>query len=306
MSQHLTETTWEEEIGRVAHGIRRRVLEYTIINNGGYLSQACSAAEILAALYTKIMNLGPSEAPLIPPLFSGVPSNRNKNYQTGAIYNGPNDPNLDRFFLSPTHYSLVLYATLIEVGRLAPEALNYFNKDGYTMEMIGAEHSPGMEVMTGSLAQGLSQAAGIAFARKFRKDSGRVCVMMSDGEFQEGQTWETFQTMAHYQLDNMIVYVDVNRQQCDGLVTEVMNIEPLADKLIAFGAEVHQVDGHNPNALVTPSLNKKSDGQPLVVLCYTDPCAKMEFLRKRAPKLHYIRFTNEQEREEYNLELQKF
>ncbi len=295
-----TQTTepWKIKAQQVAHGIRRRVLEHTINNNGGYLSQACSAAEIFAVLYGKVMNLGPSLAPPIPPPFPGVPGSNNPDYFTGAAYNGPKSPDKDRFFLSPSHYSLVLYAALIETGRMDPAGLAQFNQDGSTVEMIGAEHSPGMEIMTGSLGQGLSQAAGIALARKRRGETGRVWVFMSDGEFQEGQTWEAFQSMSFYQLDNMGIYVDVNRQQCDGRMAEVMNIEPLVDRLGSFGARVFTVNGHNLNELAAPAAITYP-GQPLVVLAYTDPCAGMSILEKRAPKLHYVRFTDEREREAY-------
>jgi transketolase len=298
MEYNLNELSWLAETQRVANSIRRRVLEHTINSNGGYLSQACSAAEILATLYTKIMKLGPSLAPPVPPPFPGVPGNQNRDYFTGAAYNGLKAPNLDRFFLSPSQYSLVLYAALIEVGRMAPEGLAQFNQDGSTVEMIGAEHSPGLEIMTGSLGQGLSQAAGIAFARKRHGDLGRVWVFMSDGEFQEGQTWEAFQAMSFYRLDNMGIYVDVNGQQCDGRMNEVMSIEPLASRLEAFGAKVFQVDGHDPEALAVPALDIPVE-KPLVVLAYTDPCRGMAILKKRIPKLHYLRFTSETERQGY-------
>jgi transketolase len=290
--------SWQIQAKQVAQGIRRRALEHTVNNNGGYLSQACSAAEILAALYVKIMNLGPSQAPPVPLPFPGVPGPKNSNYFTGAAYNGPKSPDKDRFFLSPSHYSLVLYAALIETGRMDPEGLAQFNQDGSTVEMIGAEHSPGMEIMTGSLGQGLSQAAGIALARKRRGETGRVWVFMSDGEFQEGQTWEAFQAMSFYKLDNMGVYVDVNRQQCDGRMAEVMNIEPLAGRLESFGAKVYTVNGHDPEALAAPAAIAHPS-QPMAVLAETNPCAGMAILESRAPKLHYVRFKDEREREAY-------
>src|SRR5690606_11244132 len=92
------------DVQRIADGIRRRVLEHTLANNGGYMSQACSAAETLATLYTRLMNLGPSAAPAVPPPFPGVPGPGNDRYFTGALYNGPRAPELDRFYLSPAHY----------------------------------------------------------------------------------------------------------------------------------------------------------------------------------------------------------
>ena len=324
-------------VHQIAAAVRRRVLEHTLNHNGGYLSQACSSAEILATLYLRVMRLGASTAPLIPRRFAGVPAATNPGAFTGAEYNGPKAPDLDRFIFSPVHYALVLYSLLIELGRLGPNALDEFNQDGSTVELIGAEHSPGHEVTAGSLAQALSQAAGIALARRLRGDTGRVWVFMSDGEFQEGQTWEAFAALAHHRLGNLGVYIDANAQQCDGPMTSVMTIEPLADKLRAFGAEVHEVDGHDPDALAAPALNPpnppfskggfsspfskggKGDlstegfstppfekgGQggicdrPLVVIARTDPCRGIEQLRDRAPKLHYVRFKNGLEFETY-------
>ena len=176
---------WQTQVKTVAANIRRRVFEHTLKHNGGYLSQACSSADLLATLYVQVLNLGPSVAPPMPPPFAGPPSADNPYSFTGAGYHGERHPARDRFFVSPAHYALVVYAALIETGRLAPEALDLFNQDGGSMEMIGAEHSPGMEVTTGSLGQGLSQAVGVALARRMRKERGRVWVFLSDGELQE-------------------------------------------------------------------------------------------------------------------------
>jgi len=293
-----TAADWTPSVKRTARAVRRRVLEYTLKNNGGYLSQACSAAEILATLYLKILNIGPSEGPLIPRPFAGVPGRDNPHSFTGAEYNGPKSPELDRFIFSPVHYALVLYSVLIEVERLAPNALDQFNQDGSTMELIGAEHSPGHEVTAGSLGQAISQAGGIALARRLRGDGGRVWVFMSDGEFQEGQVWEALGSFAHHRIDNLAVVVDVNAQQCDGPMLAVMNVEPLADRLRAFGAEAHVVDGHDPIALAT-AAEARTPGKPLVILAQTDPCRDIDLLKSRAPKLHYVRFKSDEERRAY-------
>ena len=290
--------SWQDTARRTAQSIRLRVLDHVLKNNGGYMSQACSSAELLSVLYTRVMNLGPSISPMIPPPFSGVPSKDNPNSFTGAGYNGPKAPHLDRFIFSPAHYALVLYSILIETGRMSPEGLEQFNQDGSTVEMIGAEHSPGCEVTSGSLAQALSQAAGIALARRMRGETGWVWVFLSDGELQEGQTWETLATLSAYRLDNVGIYVDVNGQQCDGTMQEVMNMEPLASKLEAFGARVFEVDGHDVDALAAPAA-LAPDGRPLVVLARTDACRGLDVMRARAPKFHYLRFTSEEERQSY-------
>jgi transketolase len=289
--------SWQDEVKRVAAGIRRRVLEHTIRNNGGYLSQACSSAEIMATLYVKVMNLGNIETPLVPQPFPGVPSRNNPHYFTGAAFNGPGE-HLDRFFLSPAQYALVLYATLIETGRMAEEGLLQFNKDGSSVEMIGAEHSPGMETMTGSLGQGISQAAGIAMARNRKNEKGRVVLFMSDGEFQIGQTWEALQAMSFHMLDNVIIYVDVNGFQCDGKMCTVMDIEPLDKRLESFGARVFRINGHDIKQLAEAG-SLRPDGRPIVVLCDTDPARGLDILKTRAPKMHYVRFTGEEEKNRY-------
>lgn len=298
MQSNMNPELWQQDIRRVADNVRLRVLDHVLKNNGGYMSQACSSAETLATLYMKIMKLGESEAPMVPPPFAGVPSATNKAYFTGAAYNGAFAPNLDRFIFSPAHYALVLYTILIETDRMSEEGLAQFNKDGSTVEMIGAEHSPGCEVTSGSLAQTISQAAGIALARKLRGDTGKVWVYMSDGEFQEGQTWEAIQVMSHYKLDNMGVYVDVNGQQVDGKMEDVMDIGDLRAKLEAFKMRAYIVDGHDPAALAAPA-DLPGYGRPLFVLAKTDPTRGLPRLKERAPKLHYLRFVSPAERVNY-------
>ena len=293
----VSASTWQDEVTRIAAGIRRRVLEHTIRSNGGYLSQACSSAEIFATLYGKVMNLGRIDAPLVPKPFPGVPGPDNPEYFTGASFNGPGRDS-DRFFLSPAQYALVLYATLIETGRMAEEGLLQFNRDGSSVEMIGAEHSPGMESMTGSLGQGISQAAGTAMARRRSGEKGRVFLFMSDGEFQIGQTWEAIQAMSFHMLDNVIIYVDVNGFQCDGKMCNVMDIEPLDKRLESFGCRVFRVNGHDVKRLAEAG-GLKPDGRPTVVVCDTDAARCLDILKSRAPKMHYVRFTNEEEKARY-------
>lgn len=280
----------------MAAGIRRRVLAHVLANNGGYLSQACSSAELLAALYASVLKLAPTDGPLHPPAFEAVPG-PDAPRVSGGVFHGEPGPDLDRLIVSPAHYALVVYAALIEAGRLDEAALDQFNKDGSTVEMIGAEHSPGFETTTGSLAQALSTAGGIALGRRLKKESGRTFVFMSDGEFQEGQTWEAIQALAFYGLDTVRVVVDVNRAQCDGPMDSVMTIEPLATKLKAFGASVDSVDGHDIAALI--NALERPTGKPHFVLAYTDPARGVPLLNDRRPVLHYLRFTGPEERAQY-------
>lgn len=283
----------------IALGIRRRVFEHTMRNGGGYLSQACSAAEQFAWLYNEELHLGEPTLPMVPEPFKGVPSANNRSYRTGAGYNGPQEPAYDRLIIAPAHYALVAYATLIEAGRMAPAGLEMFNKDGSSVEMIGAEHSPGMEVHNGTLGIGLSTGAGLAFGRKRRGESGRVWVYISDGEVQEGQTWEAVQAAAHHEIDNLYAIMDVNRQQCDGAMESVMKVGDIARKLADFGAAVVEVDGHDiedmRHAVRTPHPRK-----PLIILAHSSPFRGMRYLERRFPRLHYVRFNSEEERGEMN------
>lgn len=283
----------------VALGIRRRVFEHAMRNNGGYLSQACSAAEQLAWLYNEELNLGEPTLPMIPKPFAGVPSASNPGYHTGAGYNGPFEPQFDRLFIAPAHYALVAYATLIEVGRMAPEGLEMFNKDGSSVEMIGAEHSPGMEVHNGTLGIGLSTAAGLAYGRRLRGDTGRTWVFMSDGEVQEGQTWEAVQACAHHGIDNVYAIMDVNNQQCDGAMSSVMEVGDIRRKFIEFGAACVDVDGHDLGA-IRDAVREPHDGKPLIILAHTNPFHTMPVLEERFPRLHYVRFKSEDERARFN------
>lgn len=287
------------ELEDLANRIRNRVFEHVLKNNGGYLSQALSAGEIFAALYGSVLNLGPVQGGLMPGQFLGVPGIGNTMYRSGGRFNGKPSPERDRFLFSPAHYALVLYAALIEAGRLDPSALDDFNEDGSTMEMIGAEHSPGVETTTGSLAQALSQASGIALARKMRGETGRTWVFMSDGEFQEGQTWESLQFAAYHRLGRLRAVVDANGQQCDGAMDDVMSIEPLVERIRAFGCEATEVDGHDM-AQLTSAMNSEID-KPLIVIARTNPAHTLPLLNERAPVLHYLRFSSNKERSRYEV-----
>nr|WP_320144883.1 thiamine pyrophosphate-dependent enzyme [uncultured Cohaesibacter sp.] len=292
----------EKTTEEVALGIRRRVFEHTMRNNGGYLSQACSAAEQLAWLYNEQLNLGAPTLPAIPKPFAGVPSADNPDYHTGAGYNGPASPEFDRLFIAPAHYALVAYATLIEVGRMDEEGLKMFNKDGSSVEMIGAEHSPGMEVHNGTLGVGFSTAAGLAYGRRLKGETGKTWVFMSDGEVEEGQTWEAVQAARFHRIDNLCAIMDVNEQQCDGAMSSVMEVGDIRQKLIDFGAACVEVDGHDLDAIRQAS-EEPHEGRPLIIMARTSPFKAMNILEERFPRLHYVRFKSEEERARFNVSI---
>lgn len=296
-------TEWLARAEKVAAGIRLRVMEHTVRQNGGYLSQACSSAELFAALYCRILHIAPAKEPLLPKKFGGTPG-PGRPAATGRAFNGSVLPEHDRFILSPAQYALVLYAALIETGRLDEAGMEEYNADGGSVEMIGAEHSPGMEVTTGSLGQGISQAGGIALAKRLRGESGRVVVMLSDGECESGEFWEAVQAISYHRLDNMLLLVDRNGYQCDGRMDTVMNLEPFDRRLEAFGARVVTVDG-NDLAQIAEASEKRVPGKPLFVICRTDPTHGIDILKERYPKFHYVRFSDEGERERYRKEYKK-
>lgn len=282
--------TWQERAAEVAHGIRKRTLGLALHNGGCYLSQACCSAETLATLYTKVLNLGPSEGEMMPPK---TPTSQHEPIPYwGGRYHGAKAPDKDRFLIGIPQYAPAVYSALVEIGRMAPEGVYEFNADGGTVEMIGSEHSPGFELSTGTLGQCLSQAGGIAMARKRRGETGRVVCYIGDGELQEGQNWEAIQALVQFGMDNVVIYADINGQQCDGRTEDVMDIEPLDERFRAFKANVVKVDGHDVDAVYEASL-QVVPGKPLVVLCYTDPTRGMPILQERWPKLHYVRFTAE-------------
>ncbi len=288
---------WAAEVDAIAKGIRLRVLRHTVEQRGGYLSQACSSGQIFAALYHGLMRLPAVETPLLPDPWEGVPGPGHPA-RTGAKFNAGGLPGYDRFVMSPAQYALVLYAALIETGRMDEAGMDAYNRDGSSVEMIGAEHSPGMEVTTGSLGQGISQASGIAMGLRLKGDAGRVFVFLSDGECQSGEFWEAVQAASFHRQDNLILVIDRNGCQCDGVMGPVMNIEPFDKRFRAFGCACVRIGGHDPLALAA-ALETPHEGRPLVVVCDTDPCYQMEFLRARYPKFHYVRFTQPGQWEEY-------
>ncbi|MDR1192594.1 MAG: transketolase [Peptococcaceae bacterium] len=276
------------QIRQAATNIRKRILGLTLERGGCYLGQACSSAEVISALYMGILRLGPSLGSRDALPFPGVPGPDNMDYPKGSLYHGAREADKDRFFVSPAHYASVIYCALAECGRISPAAIDKFNVDGWNMEMIGAEHSPGFECTAGSLGQTISMAAGTAHARKLRGDTGKVYVLLSDGEIQEGQVWEAFQAASFYRLGNLVVYVDVNFQQLEGWTKDVMNTEPLDERLRAFGCAAVTVDGHDTAALIEAAATPHPD-KPLVVLCHTDAAHGIPLLAKRKPFLHFVR-----------------
>lgn len=273
----------------LANEIRKHTARWTIRANGGYLAQACGSAEILSTLFNDVLELGKSTGPFMPSEFIGVPKpgapgTRGESW----LGNGP-----DLLVISPAHYATAMYSALVATGRMDEEALIKCSKDGQLLEMIGAEHSPGMVVSSGSLATALSVCVGRAIARQKLNKPGFIWVFLSDGELQEGSTWEALQLAKAMKLSNLKIVIDNNGMQVDGQMNNVMPIGAIEDKLSAFGCEVYDIDGNNLEEINLACKSALQDDSLSVILARTKPWTGFSFLLNRWEnnKLHFIRLT---------------
>jgi transketolase len=280
------------EVAAVAGKIRCFAAQWALRANGGYLAQACGTAEVLALLHTQVLDMGPSRGPMVPPRFEGTPKPGNPGLR-GEDWLGAGP---DLLIISPAHYATAHYATLAATGRLDPQALAEHSTDGGVLEMIGAEHSPGMVVTSGSLAIALGVAVGRAIARKRTGTPGDIWVLISDGELQEGATWESLQLAVAEGLDNLRIVLDRNNMQVDGKMPEVMEIGDVATKLRAFGLDVHEHTAHDIEGLFATMSAMKAAAGPSILVSYSEPWRGFSFLPPRweTNKLHFVRLTPEE------------
>jgi transketolase len=164
----------------------------------------------------------------------------------------PGWPDRDRLVLSKGHAAPAQYVALADAGYFPREDLSMLRRLGSHLQgHPDSKGTPGVEVCTGSLGQGLSMANGMALALRLDGKPSRVYAVLGDGELQEGQVWEAAMAAAHYGLDNLCILVDANGLQIDGDVTAVMNVEPIGDKFRAFGHHVLEIDGHDIEAIAS-------------------------------------------------------
>ena len=207
---------------RLASRIRTHALRMTSAGGGSHIGAIFSCADILAVLYGGMLNVDP-----------------------GA----PDSSDRDRFVLSKGHAGGGLYAALAERGFFPIEKLMTHYQDGSDLSGHVSHKLPGVDVSTGSLGHGLSIAAGMAYAGVLKAARHRVFCLLSDGECDEGSTWEAVLFGAHHGLSNLVAIVDYNRIQGIAPVSEVIELEPFADKWTAFGWAVQEIDGHDHEAL---------------------------------------------------------
>jgi transketolase len=240
-----------------ARKIRSHIVQMVAEAGSGHPGGSLSAADILTVLYFNEMNIDPERA---------------------------DDPNRDRFVLSKGHASPVLYATLAEKGFFPVEELLTFRKINSRLQgHPSRKHVPGVEMSTGSLGQGLSAAIGMALAARVDKRDYRVYALVGDGEMQEGMIWEALMAAAHYKLDNLTVFLDYNHLQIDGYTADVMNIDPIGDKVKAFGWNVLMIDGHDLPAISRAIAEAKvTKGQPTFIIAQTVKGKGVSFMENKA------------------------
>lgn len=247
-----------------ARNIRRYAVQMGEVQGQGYVGQALGYADVLAVAYCHAMKFDPDN---------------------------PEWAERDWFLLSHGHYAIAHYAALMEAGILDPKDIEIYGSDDSHLPMSGmASYTKGMEISGGSLGQGLPIGVGIALGLKQQGKTGFVYNSMSDGELDEGSTWEAALSAAHYQLDNLICIVDINRQQADGPSTDILNFEPLPEKWSAFGWHVQRVNGNDIDAVQAAfdvARNLK-EAKPRVIICDTLMGKGVPFLEQRE-KNHFIR-----------------
>jgi transketolase len=227
----------------LATRIRAHALRMTHRAKSSHIGGSLSIADLLAVLYGKVLHLDSAR---------------------------PKWPDRDRFILSKGHAAAALYAALAERGFFPLDWLDTFYQDGSHLPGHITYGVPGVEVSTGSLGHGLSIGCGMALAGKRDNRTYRVFALLSDGECDEGSTWEAALFSPHHQLDNLIAIVDYNKIQSFGAVKEVLNLDPLADKWQAFGWAVREINGHDFNQIENALLGIPFKvGQPSCVIAHT-------------------------------------
>ncbi len=236
-----------------ANSIRQNIIKMLVEAGSGHSAGPLGMADVFTALFLNLLHIDPQK---------------------------PEMPDRDRVVLSNGHICPVLYATMAEAGFFKVDELQTLRKFGTRLQ--GHPHRealPGLETTSGPLGSGLSQASGMALAAKMDKSSWRVYCLTSDGEHDEGNTWEAVMFAAKYKLDNLTAIMDRNNIQIDGLTEDVMPLESLRAKYEAFGWYVIEVDGHNMRQIVDAVEQSKTiHGKPTMILAHTIPGKGVDFM----------------------------
>lgn len=225
-----------------AKELRQEILKMLFACQSGHPGGSLSCVEMLMALYYEVMNIDPKD---------------------------PKKADRDRFVLSKGHACPTLYAILADLGYFPKEDLAGLRQiDSHLQGHPDCNKTPGVDMNTGSLGQGISLAMGLALAAKHAKADYKVYTVIGDGECQEGLVWEAAMAAAHYKLDNFVVMLDYNKLQIDGCNDQVMGLGNIVDKFKAFGFECFEVDGHDIDAIAEAVKAPVSD-KPKFICCNT-------------------------------------
>ena len=236
--------------------IRMGIIEGVFNAKSGHPGGSLSAADIFTYLYFKEMRIDPQN---------------------------PKDENRDRFVLSKGHTCPGLYSALAERGYFSKEELKHLRHIGAMLQgHPDMKGTPGVDMSSGSLGQGISAACGIALAGKMDQKDYRVYTLLGDGEIEEGQVWEAAMFAGHHKLDNLCAIVDSNGLQIDGTVEEVGGVEPIDKKFEAFGFDVQKIDGHNFDEIEKAFNHAKTvKGKPSVIIAKTIKGKDVSFMENQ-------------------------
>lgn len=249
-----------DELTEQAQELRRIMLRMASDKGEGYIAQGLGIADILAAVYFRELRFNPED---------------------------PEWVDRDKFVLSTGHYSIALFAAMQHAGYFPAEELDTFGLNGSDLPLSTFDSRPGVEVSGGSLGHGLGQAIGMALANRIGQRPGRVICELSDGEMQEGSTWEAAAAAYTFRLDDLIAVVDCNGVQADGNI--VLDFEPVADKWAAFGWEVREIDGNDMTQVVAAfDALREPNGKPKVIIARTTPGSGVPTLEQRE-RAHFVR-----------------
>ncbi len=250
----------------LARKVRLHCLNMVYRGKSGHIGSMLSTADVYSVLYTRVLNVFPEQ---------------------------PEKESRDRFILSKGHGGAALLATLAERGFFPMEWLNGYYQDNGKLSGHISHHIPGVEFSTGSLGHGLPVACGMAMAAKQAKKTHRVFCMVSDGDLNEGSSWEAIMLASQHRWDNLIMLVDYNRLQALGASEDIIDLEPLAPKLEMFGWKVAAVDGHDCEAIEDVLLKLPLEsGRPSAVIFKTVKGKGVSFMENDY-KWHYGGLTAE-------------
>jgi transketolase len=232
------------ELKEMAKKLRRHVIIMIATAGSGHPGGSLSAADIITALYFKVLRYSPQN---------------------------PQWPDRDRFILSKGHAAPILYAALAETGYFPVAELATLRKlNSHLQGHADRKFTRGVEMSSGSLGMGLSFAIGVALAARLDSKAYRTCVLLSDGECEEGQTWEAALSAAHFKLDNLTAIVDYNGIQLSGWTRDIMNLEPFTQKWQAFGWHTIDIDGHDFDQILSAYQEaENTKGKPAVIVAHT-------------------------------------